>query len=308
MNFRANNRELKAFWIVVAILLSSTLFSNLFQASLLEIIGQNHSKWLWVLALIILFFLLLLSYIFASRTLSTVFGSDVKMTPAKTEPSRKVILTGFSKPYPLDEKLFLAKRFVKEIPIEKAVLENDDFNEYVKSEFGESNTKKFQLPWQQNLRAAYHHREKLKDIFVLLPGKNEKLEGEDITLYDAFKIFMEGMLKKADCDAKVSIITEKKYASPFAVYGRSFEQVEPNYEDYDYVYEGMRAGLELAMKKHHVHNSRLSDVAIIDITPGQKIFSIAAAVLTLNLNMKFAYVTNDGTLRFYDASLRFQHK
>ncbi len=155
------------------------------------------------------------------------------------------------------------------------------------------------LNWQQNLRAAYHHRTKLKEILVLLPN-------EDLKLFGAFKAFMEGMFKKGGYEITVSIIKDRD-GRPFVMRGRSFEFDPPNYEDYDYVYEGLRRGLDMVRESHDITIDMMSENTIVDTTPGIKIFSIAAAILTLNMDLKFSYVTNSGDLRFYDASLRFRY-
>lgn len=45
------------------------------------------------------------------------------------------------------------------------------------------------------------------------------------------------------------------------------------------------------------------DRVCVDVTPGQKIYSIAAAMVTMNRKLIFGYVTNQGVASFYDARI-----
>ena len=47
----------------------------------------------------------------------------------------------------------------------------------------------------------------------------------------------------------------------------------------------------------------LDEQCCVDVTPGYKPFSIAAATLTFNRRLHFSYVTIGGKVIFYDADL-----
>jgi hypothetical protein len=54
------------------------------------------------------------------------------------------------------------------------------------------------------------------------------------------------------------------------------------------------------MRYRHVGTARR---VCIDAASGQKIFSMTAAIVTLNKNLVFTYVDNRGKVRAYDASV-----
>ncbi len=132
MNVFANRRELLTFSIIAALLVVGTLVGNLFQAIAVAWFGTDYPVWVWAIALFFLLILFFWIYYFASRRLGNVFGSDVEMTPAGEEPERLYIITGYSTVFPEADKLKLAEKFIKEVPLDKAVNNTPDFQYYLR--------------------------------------------------------------------------------------------------------------------------------------------------------------------------------
>lgn len=243
------------------------------------------------LPLLISYFLL---YRYASRNLVSVFGSDVEMTNPDQETPRKIMITGYSP----NKNRDLAKQFCEDLSLDEIALVASEFGPLAQKKYPEKKKYELNLNWQQNVRAVYPHRNSLSHILVLLPDGDEDQ-------FTAFKIFMEGLLKKAG-NKNVRVEAISRNDAPFTIASRTGGTTPQSYEDYDYVYQGLRQGLKRAQQLCNTDLNKLSRHVIVDTTPGVKVFSIAAAILTLNMNLKFSYVNNDGSLRFYDASLRFR--
>lgn len=75
--------------------------------------------------------------------------------------------------------------------------------------------------------------------------------------------------------------------------------VPVDFEDYDGIAASFRSAIALARDRC---GARLSEICV-DATAGPKIFSIAAAVVTLNQSLVFTYVNNQGKVRAFDASV-----
>ena len=169
--------------------------------------------------------------------------------------------------------------------------------------------------WQQNLRSAWHHRANLKAIYVLDPS---------IDQFEAFKQYMEhAFTTGGHCISVIRITSSDTLNEPFVTIDGSGAEIPRTYENYDYVYQGLHRGLELihargdleeilGLQKEKFKRDRIDAQICVDATAGQKIFSIAASVLTLNRPLKFSYVTtkvqgeqSGGDVRFYDTNVRF---
>lgn len=88
------------------------------------------------------------------------------------------------------------------------------------------------------------------------------------------------------------------------------EKAGIDYEDYDAVSKALEHACNQAKAAQQAKsiprkNRRGAAAGIcIDATAGQKVFSIAAAVVSLNRDLIFSYVNNNGTIRFYDCHVR----
>lgn len=130
------------------------------------------------------------------------------------------------------------------------------------------------FPWQQNLRAIKPHIGVLEHVIIVTSARSQPH-------LRAFTELLEGLTAET---GKLSI-----HALP----------TPADFEDYDDLVGAFSEALMLARQ---VGGAYYGDVCI-DATAGQKIFSIAAAIVTLNKNLVFTYVNNLGKVRAYDASV-----
>ncbi|WP_284180403.1 CRISPR-associated protein Csx16 [Rhabdaerophilum sp. SD176] len=177
--------------------------------------------------------------------------------------------------------------------------------------------------WQQLIRAIEYHRTTLERVLVL-PST------ESLKLWDQFAApFLEALLgpnvrvgRQSDPvawsnDGCLTIdLVRDQFGRPFEVM-RSDGQSSVAYESYDHA----KAGLEAAIQQAHLefdklmarpnlnvlrfpHQKLFDEDICVDITAGQKMFSVAAAVVTFNRDLKICYVdTNSGIVFVYDASI-----
>lgn len=130
------------------------------------------------------------------------------------------------------------------------------------------------FPWQQNLRALKPHIGVLEHLIVITSERSQ-------SHFPAFEKFVKGMAHET---------------GPLRVHALPSPT---DFEDYDDLAGAFGSALGIARE---VCQAKLGDVCI-DATAGQKIFSIAAAIVTLNKNLVFTYVNNRGKVRAFDANV-----
>lgn len=270
---------------------------------------------------ILLFIIFLISIFLAiffiwllSKKAVRIFGMDVKTLKAENQKGLTFLLMGYS---PLNTKSVPDPLTLTKLQDELRKLGVDNV---VKSaeEYKKICDKKERLalwnPWQQNLRSAWHHSKAgtLKAIYVL-DRYNEQAKTKD-EFIELKEYLQEALSEKVKI---IRISQPEDDNKPFIALERSGTVIPSNYENYDYVYEGLRRGLEMIRKHEDIDgmiakfkkkwesdDDFIDSMTCIDATAGQKTFSIAAAAITLNRKLSYSYVTNDGELRFYDTNLR----
>jgi len=129
------------------------------------------------------------------------------------------------------------------------------------------------FPWQQNLRAMKPHLGVLRHLIVITSHQS----------HDNFPDFRSWI-----DDLRMEI-------GPLKVH-----EVGPaDFEDYDDLVQAFGSALRLSGDEC---GARLEEVCL-DATAGLKIFSMTAAIVTLNKSLVFTYVNNRGKVRAYDASV-----
>ena len=286
MNVIHNRRKLANIAVAVALLLTGSMLA--FMGEQLVSVLMPHPP-VWLLFLFFLFAVLLFGWLthVAMQRAGRVLGSTVKVSMPEREEPRRFFLTGYS---PLRDPI-----------TPESVLENvrDMSLEDLKADKAEATRRKLPNlgPWHQNARAVLFHAPRLEAILILRPDNND----------DEFKKFINFLsicLEKAgNTGVQIRQIHFPGNPDiPFQMVGRTGGYEPPSYEDYEYVYEGLREGL----KQLRQNTSEWSeDEVCIDVTPGFKPYSIAAAVITFNQGLKFSYVNMDGHIRFYDADITF---
>ena len=154
-------------------------------------------------------------------------------------------------------------------------------------------------PWQQNIRAMWFHasptaapRRRLRKVLILPSA-------ESLHQFARFKEYAEVLFGP---DVEIDFVRRYKGSEGhFSVRDSGVERRD--YDHYEYVRDGLDRATEQA-KEEGLYGD--SDICI-DATPGQKPFSIAAAILTLNSGIVFSYVTtaqagalSGGEVKLYD--------
>lgn len=142
--------------------------------------------------------------------------------------------------------------------------------------------------WQQNVRAIHAHGSMLRSVYIL-PSDKSAVQVPD---------FIKGV------KPHYPHIEFKQVTLP---YGEEFRVSDDaygmDYLNYRYVHDGLKRAIRMATKDHGAAAS--PDNICIDVTAGQKTFSIAGAIVTLNNDILLSYMTNEGKPKFYDMSASF---
>jgi hypothetical protein len=141
------------------------------------------------------------------------------------------------------------------------------------------------------------HKNRLRKILVL-PSSETK------HLIDDFRRYVEALFGNSFDLEPVTGHDGK----PFADLGKSKEQERRSYDNYDYLRDGLRRAVDMA--RNNVRHLADRDICI-DATPGFKLFSIAAAVVTLDRNIWLGYVVThgghpeEGVVKLFDPRFEF---
>ena len=212
-------------------------------------------------------------------------GSSARVSAVTQEPDKKVLIMGLSNLWDqsvVDKAMLAAEKYTPDI----LALSSAEFNELAgdKAQYPDL----FGGSWQQNVRTIFEHKASLRKILILPSDKS-------LGQFEDFKRYI-GLLFGNDLELElVSLRKDRK--TPFALYQGS--EACRDYNNYNYVYEGLKRALLQAGLGEGLAPDEIS----IDATAGTAIFSIAAAVITLNRKIKFVYVTTDGHVRNYDARI-----
>lgn len=286
MNVIHNRRKLANITVAVALLLAGSMLAFTGE-QLVSALMSNPPVWL----LLLLFALALILFGWlthvAMQRAGRVLGSTVKVSMPEREQPRRFFLTGYS---PLRGPLSATD-----------ILNNVNGMTADDLRADQEEARRRGLPnlgsWHQNARAVLFHASRLEAVLILRPDDNDEE-------FEKFVQFIQTCLKKAGNERAFvrQIHFPGEPDHQFQMTGRTGKYEPPSYEDYEYVYEGLREGLK-QLRETISHWSE-EDVCI-DVTPGLKPYSIAAAVITFNQGLKFSYVNTDGHIRFYDAEITF---
>lgn len=214
------------------------------------------------------------------------------LPPSKTPGSRTILIIGLSPRVTgggdVREKSEKAAAALERLPIELAsqdtrtiATRKDESPEW--SALGSGAT-----PWQQAFRIVWDHvssnrRQPLRAILVVPSTKTSRE-------FDVFKALLEDRLAEA---VARTVITD-----PLP----TIESMAPNgidYEDYNTVVDALSSAVDHAIVRYGAKHDQIC----VDATAGSKIFSIAAAIVTMNRKLIFSYVNNEGVPRYYDAGI-----
>ena len=137
--------------------------------------------------------------------------------------------------------------------------------------------------WQQNVRtiSVLMERDGLDEVFVINPS---------IDQFKAFKKTIESIFP--DCLQVTLVHSVDNPDIPYMPYKRCIA----DYEDFDYVYGSIKQAVKTVRQRHAARPSDNHNSIALDITPGQKPYSMAAAIATLNSDLLAVYVTSVGEI------------
>ena len=285
MNILHNRRRMMNAVVATAFLLSGALLAYLGE----QLVSKLHletSPWLLFIAFLFALIVFAVMSDVAMQRAGRVLGSTVKVSMPDQEQPRRFFLTGYS-PLPT-EKADKVLRNARGMSLEELRADKEAVEKRNLPNLGS---------WHQNARALLFHASRLEAILILRPDERDEV-------FERFVQFLQICLEKAGNDK--TIIRQIHFPGnadrQFQMLGRTGVYEPPSYEDYEYVYEGFREGLK---QLREINGAWSEDDVCIDVTPGLKPYSIAAAVITFNQGLKFSYVNMDGHIRFYDAQITF---
>lgn len=145
--------------------------------------------------------------------------------------------------------------------------------------------------WQQNFRAVWHIIKKRND------KKDSSLKAilvvtskETTVHFDEFRILLLDRINDAETRGEFS------GGLPEII---NIIDTGIDYENYDHVVESLNRAVDYAETSFKASHGQIC----VDVTSGSKIFSIAAAMVTLNRKLIFSYMNNDGSPLYYDAKI-----
>lgn len=244
------------------------------------------------IAIFVLFLLLVAIYFLlqaGAKAATRFVGADVVTRSGKEAPKVANLIIGYSV-LRGDNTFTRIQNELAELGGAIIALSSDDYEKAFKARLGKPPQ---QNPWQQNVRACWHHGETLKHVLVL---------ENDSHSFDQFAAYMLDALRERCPNVRfVRISDSLSQEAPFSLPYPTGGSFPIDYMHYDYVDKGIRRAIQMVEQS----GDRQGGIAI-DVTPGQKTFSIAAAAITFNTDIVFSYVGNDGKLLFFDAALRLE--
>jgi hypothetical protein len=313
--------QIKLFLIsLLVILLPTALGVTLdgFIRDLVEWTNWQNTTYALFAALLIGYYFL---FLYVLKKAPSIMGSKVTTTRQEALTSKKIVIMGFS---PEKKSGSVLEMTVTDILSRATRLGWDKYCSPTKaykdnylSAFKEQDEKNIPRDaWQQNLRALWPHRDTLEAVLILAPTDESVKEsptdgGVMISEISAISSIIQQMCKSTCKTQPVFVGVVPLHRSSAMPYFRSDKagggHSRPrDYEDYDYCYSGLKRGVDFC-KKTGLNGKKYveSDIAI-DITAGLKIFSIAGAIITLNSDVVFQYVsTITGDVIQYDTTVEF---
>jgi hypothetical protein len=311
MSTRLDRMRFNLIIVAIGALIAGGIVNSAFDVILKEAMGE---KWPINVGILVLFLALAALWFFsdlALRNVGRILGSTARMTPVDKSAAKPFLIMGFSLPY--SDKLVtkedtinaaMAELSDPEIGLQTVWLPTDEYK-LAYAKLGKTPPRN---NWQQNIRAIKPRLAALKRVLVLMPN-------DDKALWESFAAYLNeaygSWFKKEGRTLRIEHVTYSGTSdTPFYVLTRLGDPEKPNYEDYEYVYNGLQRGVDMLAKEptdaspaapfSQARKVVEQDVCI-DTTSGTKTFSIAAAIATLNSRVLFSYVTNEGHPKFYDA-------
>jgi hypothetical protein len=234
-------------------------------------------------------FLFLGAFYIGLRLARGVIHSSARPVKAYTQYRRRVLIMGLSKanaargegPDGIESFDILCRE-----PRIRLHASEEEFGKLCKSVYPNSKTAP-STNSQQNVRAIHNLLPDLTHVYIL-PSR-ESLKQLPEFLAGAKLLFPEIRFVPVFCYPEDS--------------GSDDPDRNMDYEKSEYVHDGLKTAIAMASEDHRV--AALPSDICIDATAGQKTFSIASAIVTMNNEILLSYVTNEGKPKYYDMSASF---
>ncbi len=233
----------------------------------------------------------LLLYRERRRFLST----NARVLPDATPDRRTILIMGMSPKYVQDrqdDKKDKAVAAMLALAIEDSALDEPKLKKKQESAADKSlltNLIDGRQAWQQGLRIVWHH--------IDAPNRTDALKAVLIVTSDKshsdFTEFRDLLLNRLN-DAKQRGVIKGPIPKLELVTSTGID-----FEDYNNIVDTLNRAVDTAVDSHKASHGQIC----VDATAGLKIFSIAAAMVTLNRKLIFSYVNQDGSPRYYDAKI-----
>jgi hypothetical protein len=154
------------------------------------------------------------------------------------------------------------------------------------------------LNWQQSIRAIAYHHEKLRHVRILLSA-------ESLVYWEDFKAMVSALFPNHQFSLDY---VKAPDGTPYHIGSHGNEELCRDLEEYSFVRNGISKGVnELTSVLEEVADKHLGTYRprkiCVDITAGNKMSSIAGAIVTLNRDLMVSYVNNEGEYSVYQARI-----
>lgn len=154
----------------------------------------------------------------------------------------------------------------------------------------------YAIQWQQIARAICQHGKTLECVLVLPSDASWKQ-------WQQFLAFIGALFPKEQFPKLTVDFVRGDDQDAFALPDVSGAPVR-DYEDYAFVRDGLNRAVDQLRAHAGEGSAPLTEADIcVDVTPGPKLFSIGAAIATLNRELRLSYVSNEGQVQVFDAEI-----
>lgn len=219
-------------------------------------------------------------------TINRISSANASLVGPSEYPDIEYLITGYS-------PLALSTKVKNNIPAEEHAVREETEAKYRIDEFVSANDPNSLddaiaadsfLSWQQNLRAIHEVRRagKLKIVYIIQPSKDQN------------QLFI-GFLKRYFENLEFRMVSAKNNRDEvFSV--REGKKDIRDYESFNYVSKAFNRAFELISIEEGKPQEEIESAVAVDVTPGTKIYSIAAAIQSLNRRILFFYArSGEGT-------------
>lgn len=148
--------------------------------------------------------------------------------------------------------------------------------------------------WQQNLRALNYLKDRdsqggdaLDAVYIIDSGTRFNKVGAPHILD-----FLT-LVRACFPGITFHVVTHKSPNAPAVILRDALNPIAPDYENYSYASAAFDRAFQMIAQDHDLPRPDAERSTYIDVTSGTKVFSIAAAIQTLNRDAIFVYVTSN---------------